>query len=449
MRTKPWLTVARVFALLFCTSFALIWTTSRLATRLPNETRREAIVETLSEMQASNGSFVGSYQMANYDVISGTSIDLNTLACLNSLDRVDSEKAVDYIVTSQNTTTGGFPDRYLTYGELGTPWVATSTLKSVNSSSRLHRSLVDFVAQRYNATEGAFHEPTFEPNVKKVINCHFNMIFHGNSEAWTAYAKNNVISTFLATDILRNLGALDRINITKTVGWILSCMTDNGGFGPFPNPRGEPYAPYWADNPFTVDSYGAGVAYTYAALGALNALDGIDSLTPEQKEQAIDYVLSCQHARGCFVSIPEYATGPVEITPEDDNTFFTYYAIMALQYLNAMSRAEEQVTGAESWLLSQQDLGNTDPSTYGLAYGLSPEGGARDIVLCLNASGRLHLLEALTPRALQQRFMIISTSTASALATFLIVIAVPSIVKRIRKPQQHEGKGESENTSTV
>jgi len=310
------------------------------------------------------------------------------------------------------------------------PFRIVNSLKSVNCSFMLDPVLLDLVTSRCNSTDGGFSEPTFEYDGEEVSWCNFDMVFHGMADDHSAYSRSNVISTFLAVDILRNMNALDRINATKTVQFVISCKAGNGGFGPYPFPHGEPYAPYLTENPFTVDSYGAGVAYTYAAVGTLSDLNYTISLSSEERELTRKYVLSCQHARsGCFVSIPEYADVPW-LNPEDHDIFFTYYAVMALQYIDAIDASRENLTQTNNWLLNQQLL--RDTFTYGLFDYLSPEAAAFDAVMCLNASDSLYLLDQLTPRAVQQQTLLLTISTASAITTFVLVVAIPRVVKRIK-----------------
>jgi prenyltransferase beta subunit len=437
LRIRKLLLTAMLLAIMtFSATLALLWAVSQATTGVPNETRRQALITTLANMQQAEKPQEQTYQ---------TMMILEMLKCLNSLDRINETEAIDYLVSQQNTTTGGFSDDFHIYGELNTPFDVLNTLKTFNSSHMLDESLIDFVMLRHNETDGAFHEPTFERNGEKIASCGFSMTWHGWGDR-DYYGESNVISTFLAVDILRNLNALDRINVTRTIAFVLGCRTANGGFGPFPNPYTSTYGSSlipWLANSFTVDSYGAGVAYTYCAVGALNDLGCLSSLTDEERQQTIDYVLSCQHNRtGCFVSIPEYAADPGS-SPEDHDTFFTYYAVMALQYLNAINQTRENVIKAMRWFLTIQ---NPDS---GLVYELSPIAGAYYFVMCMNASDSLYLLNELTPRALQQRTLFLGISSALGFTTFTIIVAVPYTVKWAQNRKQKQETPESQSLETI
>ncbi|MBS7632769.1 hypothetical protein KEJ15_03990 [Candidatus Bathyarchaeota archaeon] len=407
--------------LVFSTSLVLSWS----VTQAVNETRKQVLVRTLANMPQSETAYKQTYQ---------TVLILTMLKCLDSLASINVTDAIDYLVSQQNTTTGNFPaDYFLRYGELHTPFRVVNALELFSSSNLLNQtSLVDFVMLRYNETDGAFHEPTFELDGEKIAWCHFSITGKGWGDR-DNYGKSNVISTFLAVDILRSLHALNRINITKVTSFILSCKTANGGFGFSPTSLASAYEPNmipWLAHSFTVDSYGAGVAYTYAAVGALKALNYLDSISSEERQQTVNYILSCQHNRsGCFVSIPEYASDPGP-SPEDHDTFFTYYAVMALQYLGAINQTRENIIKAMKWFLTIQN-----PES-GLVYELSPLAGAYYFVMCMNASGTLYLLDELTPRALQQRNTIFGLSATLGVATFTIAVAAPFIVKQARKKME-------------
>ncbi|MDH7564759.1 MAG: terpene cyclase/mutase family protein, partial [Candidatus Bathyarchaeota archaeon] len=187
--------------------------------------------------------------------------------------------------------------------------------------------------------------------------CAFPLDSYSGDLYYTAYAKSNVISTFLAVSLLANLGALDRINVTKTTEWVLSCKAENGAFGPFPNsPLGSPL-PSWSryhSNPFYVDRYGAGIAFTYAALGAMRALGQLVNNTIVEREKIRDYVMACYQ---------EVSDSEVMIRAHPDDryntayVYYTYYGVASLSYLGMLSETEEFVSKAVNYLLNRvQDL---------------------------------------------------------------------------------------------
>jgi len=425
MNTKKALLTSTLLAIIgFSATLGLSWAASEVYTGIPNETRRQALITVLADMQENGGSFLGIPQTVEC---------LQMLGCLDGLARINITEAITYLASQQGNITGYVcPEDFFVYGELNSPSSLSETLMIFNSSAVLDASLIDFVMLRYNETDGAFHEPTYtRSNGEKFAYCSFSMTYHGSGDR-DYYGESNVISTLLAVSILRNLDALDRINTTKTTTFVLSCRTENGGFGPFPNSYTSTYGASlipWLSHSFTVDSHGAGVAYTYAALGALSALGKLDLLSQQQRQQTIDYVLSCQHNRsGCFVSIPEFAAD-LGSSPEDHDTFFTYYAVMALQYLNAINQTKQQILKAENWFLMNQN-----PDT-GLVYELSPIAGAYYFVTCMNASDSLYLLDILTPRALTQRIMLLGISSVAGITTFTLVTIIPSIARRFKTPR--------------
>ncbi len=433
---KTLLTAVFVAMVVFSLTLALPWAVLQSDTGVPNETRRQALIKTSANMQEAEKPLEQIYQTKDVLMI---------LKSLNSLDFVDFNAAIDYIVSQQNITTGGFSDDFFIYGELNTPFTVLDTLESINSSRTLNSNLVDFVMSRYNETVGAFYEPTFERNGEKIAMCDFAMTWKGWGDR-NYYAESNIISTFLAVDILDSLNELDRINVTRTKAFVLSCRAENGGFAPFPksytSTYGSTFVP-WLANYFTVDSYGAGVAYTYCAVGALSDLGSLDSLTEQERQQTIDYVLSCQHNRsGCFVSVPEYASDPGP-SPQDHDSFFTYYAVMALQYINAINQTRQQILKAENWFLANQN-----PDT-GLVYELSPIAGAYYFVMCMNASDSFYLLDVLTPRALAQRTLFFSISSVAGITTFTIAIVTPSIKKRFKMTKQNHEDYASQELATA
>lgn len=114
--------------------------------------------------------------------------------------------------------------------ELYAPYLVTTVLRQFGAENRANRTaLLSLVMERYNETDGAFHELPFEVQESAGEMRYALCTFPLEEQAWDhgGYAESNMISTFLAVSILANLDALDKINVTKTVNWILACKADN------------------------------------------------------------------------------------------------------------------------------------------------------------------------------------------------------------------------------
>jgi len=410
-------------------------------TQIISETRKSALVTTLGH--SSSFESLGAF---------GSAEVLSTLKLIGEFGTFDAEKALNFILSRQSLAVGkntlwGWPLPYynLTVNDLFVAYVITESLKLVGALGRVNRTaLIDVVTSRYNRSDGAFHEPTIEGNVgsgeDNFTVCSFPLDFHGDSD--NAFANSNVISTFLAVSILADLGALDVINTTKTISYVLSCEAENGGFQPFPDAWQESPLGWSAliANPFPVDSYGAGLPYTFAAIGSLRAL-GVNIQGLPNREKITDYVLSLEEP---------YPSGQLRFldVPGEIGPLFAYtwYAIKTLQYLNMLGNESAVLKGVAAYILNLQELTYVGswpvPTRQGFNYGAFPDMNVLETtysaVDILNATNNLHLLDQPTPIAsatwtnLAELSILISASTAA------IVVLSVSAHSRLKAWKRHK-----------
>lgn len=340
---------------------------------------------------------------------------LMTLKTLNALGAINVTSELEAILAEQslvieNKTLWGWPYQRFANIAANTPYITDlcqisdilSVLKLFGVLDRVNRTaLLDIVMLRYNASDGAFYEPIVtvktEHGEYPHTACGFPMVFPGGGDI--AYARPNMITTYLAISILVDLYALDLINATKTVEWVLSCKASNGGFKPFPS--SEPtYLPAWSrfvTNSFDVDDYGAGLPFTFAAVRTLRLFE-LDINSILDVNQTRDYVLSCK------VSMPgdaaQFEQRPKSTAGGDGPS--TYHAVTVLRDIGVLDA--EIVSETTAYLLHwEQDYTfRYDGSwpvpgkLYEDRYGGFPSYGHWGIFI-LNTTSNLFVLDEATP----------------------------------------------------
>ena len=435
------------------------------------ETRKSALITKLSQSQFEDGSFPHFvYENETCGDPYGTAMTLYIFKALGELDKIDVEKAIDYIISRQNCTVGNqtlwcwpvslFGSDILV-GEPYSVFVILDVLKAYGVLDRVNRTaLINFALSRYNETDGSFHEPVIKYKTSsgeegEEAVCAFPLEFPGGGLS-LAFARANIISTFLGVSILANLDALDRINTTKTLKWIMACKAKNEAFMPFPA-SGPEYLPGWTrlcNNPFYVDRNGTGIAYTYAAVGALKTL-GVNIKNVIDVKKTTKYVLSCRlpgpYGTLCFLAHPDDTHLP--------DFSLSYYAIMTLHYIGTLKNETETASKAAAYPIKcYQSLLVKDtwpiptrkfPSTYGLFVDLPPLRTTYISIAILNVTGNLHLLDEPTPIVWKtwQNLLELSTLTSiSALSIFIIT----TLTYNKLKTWKHKAKPENaQNTLQI
>lgn len=440
---------------------------SQANVQVVTETRKSALVACLARLQLADGGFLGLVDPNQTEgEAHGTSEVVCVLKMLDALTSVNLDKALACIAANQNKMFGsqtlwGFPREYghtdVYVNDLYISHLVVDSLTSVGALDRLNKSaLVNLALDRYNESDGAFHEPIIQiPNSSiDMTLCAFPLESYSGDLYYTAYANSNVISTFLAVSLLANLDALDRINATKTVEWVLSCKAENGAFGPFPHSLPGSSLPSWSryqSNPFYVDRYGAGIAFTYAALGTMYALGRLDNLTTMDRQKIRDYAVACQDEAYDSEIL-------VRAHPDDRrNTayvYYTYYAMASLSYAGMLGEAEGFVSEAVNYLLDHvQDLYFDDSwpvptvsGRYGFFWDWPPFSSNYYSLKTLNITGKLSLLDQPTLRArvVNTNLNILATalSLIATAATVTAIVTAPIISGKLENRQQKK----TENT---
>lgn len=427
-------------------------------TGLLTETRSDALISILSSHQNSDGSFPSFLSLPNEtgDAYQTASV-LSIANALGQLSRINYVKAENYVVSKQSmtalgNTVWGWPVKQLSENsntsssDLGGVYFILTTLKSINIVDRINKTTaIDFASARYNYSDGGFYEPLVNvqiPNGKvvKYAPMWFPLEFSGDS-ILTAYSESNMISTFLGVSVLSILGALGRINTTLTQQWILNSMGANGAFGPYPNSSDS------ISNPFRVDQYGTGLAFTFAAVSALKILGYFHASTLNETKIK-QYVLSCQDVFSTQSAITRFVASPSDWL--DNFVHYSYYAVETLRLIGALDNdtgfkvtnyllnylQDPSLNFVDSWPLPQRS-----DSNYGLFQGFPPMRENYFSILILNSTGNLGRMQQLTPitSAVLARIFQLSVLTG-IFATCLSMLAV---VIRARIPKRglpREGK---------
>jgi hypothetical protein len=389
-------------------------------TQILTENRKSAIVKALTQSQFRNFAEYNARIIMIFD-------------SLDALEEIDLEEAVSKIVSQQNTTAGnvtlwGWPRMWgITY--VVKPDAIYTCLMALNLIGALDhvnkKVLINIALSRYNESDGAFHEPIIQVEwsngrVENHTIGGLELDFYAMSDL--AYAESNIVSTFIWASILAQLDALDKINATKTTEWVLSCIAENGAFGPFPNSYPDSLPP-WSSlraNPFYVDRYGTGIAYTYAAISTLKILGHLEDNNVIDKEKIKEYVLSCQEVTSrdytYFKAHPDDNRWTVGVMRQ-----YTYYAVKTLEHIGMLEESDSVIQKVinfyikeyqnlqyeDSWPLPNRlwnaTWGNTTwADVYGLFGGsFLPVHSTYYAVLALNSTKSLNLLNQLTPASLK------------------------------------------------
>ncbi len=392
-------------------------------TQILTETRKSAIVKALTQKQLR--------KWAEFEAMI-----LIIFKILDALKETNITEAIVRIVSQQNVTIDnvtlwGWPAKFgesLTY--VTNPHrinTCLTALRLVNALNQVNKeALIEMALSRYNESDGAFHEPVFkieysDGRIENRTITGFPLEFYAISDL--AYAESNIISTFEWISILAQLNALDKINTTKTLEWILSCKAENGAFKPFPESSPE-YLPPWSSlrtNPFYVDRYGTGLAYTYAAISTLKILGYLKDNNAINREKIKEYVFSClvvtTRDTAYFKAHPDDKRGTVGIGARQYN----YYAVKTLECIGMLEESMSELIRVRKYLLEEyQNLyyrdswllpnrlwnatwkENTWADVYGLFGGsFTPVQATYYAVLTLNLTKSLHFLNQLTPAALK------------------------------------------------
>lgn len=377
---------------------------------------------------------------------------LSTLETVDSLDSVNLDEELNFIMSEEKVTTGNqtiwnWPWGLVTgsnvsyYNELYTPYLVTSALKRCGAIDRANSTaLINLVMERYNETQGAFHElahtDPFDDDREHAY-CFFPLDGDASyaAESHGGYASANVISTFLAVSILDNLQALDQINTTKTLQWILNCKAKNGVFRPSPDST-DPF--YYKHKGFWVDDdYGTGIVYTYAALSTLTILDANVS-NAVNIGKIREYVAACNETL--------WNEG-IRFAPYYDQRGYavgfrnTYYVVMILHDMGVLENETELVSGVITYIRSAQGLYFTEewpmPTRNNAGYGLFcyssyPTAENLFAVNILNETGNIHLLDEVTPIVLPAWWNLIFLTSALPLATLVLLRLGFSTCNRVR-----------------
>lgn len=391
------------------------------STQILTETRRSAIITSLSQ--------------ESFDAL-GTGQMLLTLEALGGPKSVDLEERLNLIISEETITTANgtlwnWPTAVIFWNvsvsyvnELYAPYLVTTVLRQFGAENLANRTaLLSLVMERYNETDGAFHELPFRvqeslrgeiPNAL----CVFPLtqgIDHTIGDG--GYADSNMISTFLAVSILANLDALDEINVTKTLNWILSCKADNGAF----RPASSSDFFYYDDRGWYVDAYnGTGIVYTYAALSTLKIL-GV----------SVEGVVNTERLRAYIMSHEEtFWNGEVEFGAD---FFNTYYAIMLLHQIGAVENETAAVSGVVAYIKSRQDnvfnqfkdswpIPQRD-SAYGLLDPYDPHTEDYFASSILNVTNNLRVLDEATPIASRTLSNLLELSAMVSVSAFGLSVA--------------------------
>lgn len=410
------------------------------------ETRKTALVQALVETQVEEiGAFHyfdyiphGDPYFSEYHYMNehSTVNTLLSLQILGGLDNINVDNAARYLATKQHPQSGGYVvgfgyDGTILGFDLCTTCRVVLALRLTGHLNRLNRTLlIDFVLERYESSTGAFHELVTQVYGRNYSLCSFLMLFPGNPRP--AYAVPNIISTFFGVYILAELGDLAKINVTRTLEWITHSQADNGMFKPFPNATYEPF-PDWLGlntNPFPVDKNGTGIPYTYAAVGALNALKSLDTLSQEDRVKIRDYIISCREGEAMFRIHKDwiYAT----------ELFNTEYSLEILRNIGMLDEATDVMSEVESFLIQQQSLDFENswpvpqPSNQYAWYRGNPD-RIHFIIRILNITNGIFLLDQRTPRAYTTQINLLTLSSLVFITAIVLSAACEHVLERYQK----------------
>jgi len=348
---------------------------------------------------------------------------------LGILSLIRLDEAVNYLVCSQDEATGTFGGRT----DLYDAW-CLEALSAVGALNLINGSLLAqrVVSHHYNASDGGFYSPEGL--------CAIDIWMRGE----TPFNRSNIVCTFLAVRILRELNMLDLIDVDRTLSWVASCAGPDGGFRPYPGAIPTPQDP--TPGGFITGAWGTGLPYTFCAVQILSDLGQLENRSMIDPERTASFIWSCQTSTGDFKIIP--TTDPYAGAPYDhDAMCMTFYAFRALSLLGAVSTSEEGLMQAVTATLNEQRLGYEDAlfnsftglfflskwlPDYGLFSGrFCVMEGTFYAVEILSLAGVLYLLDTPTPRSAASWTAVVGTAGWSIAA--LAGIALLRVKKTSRK----------------
>ena len=221
-----------------------------------NLTRRRAAINFIAGLQLPDGSFVLWLDSPEEEEgISQAELALRALTILGGVNAINREKLIEFIAERQMDN-GGFVGSLDYSGEI--PEIADAYS-------------VAYVLAQLNAFN-AINKTAF---LNWILSC-----YHPEDGRFTIYSKNEkpdvyrddygVFHTVMGVLALYWMGELDKINLEKTIEYIMACYRSDGGFSTSLHSEDSGYP----------DTY-----WCIRALYRLNALDRID------REKTINYIL--------------------------------------------------------------------------------------------------------------------------------------------------------------
>ncbi|MHA1617023.1 MAG: prenyltransferase/squalene oxidase repeat-containing protein [Candidatus Njordarchaeales archaeon] len=331
------------------------------------------------------------------------------------------------------------PEKYVISNASYFLFLTIRALSLWGAVDRINRTaVIEYVLDRYNETVGGFRE--IPPPNKTYAPLWFPGLTDGGyySELIAFYrffTMPNLLSTSLALGILYYLDALDMINVSKVIEFILACKTEKGFFKP--SPYGKPGETY------PIDVNGTLVPYIYAGVMSLYYLDRLDLLNDTERENIGEYFIYLGISMDGKMLPGKYITWNREFAFSRAVINLELNTLNVIETMGILGLAKEY----ESWLkkLALRFIYNpfspaihvpytsafpipqpNDHYTYGEGTGHQAIAPIPAYMLhCFDAAGIFNVLYTLTPRAVQCR----ENFEILAIITGLLAVAIAQVIR--------------------
>ena len=358
-------------------------------------TRKQAVINFIAGLQLKDGGFVTDLGAAEEgEGVADTTSAIKTLSFLDALNAVDTNKIIDFI-SKRQTKEGGFIPSLASKGPGGitVSYAVAYILGHLNAFDRINKTgFLEWVLGCYHSEDGRF------AGVPKIYD-----LEEYESGYWVFHTVMGVLALYWMNE-------LDKIDVKKTIDYIMSCYREDGGFSSSPQMNESNVDDtrwclvaldrlnalnridkeltigyilnFYDENSQMFAGLGAPLtasAYGVEFLGILGALNRVNIT------KIVDFVLSCQSPlHGGFVGSPE------DILEESEEGIGgTEMAVQILYTLNALDRLNETIVVTYKPIWHGRPYvphSNNEPTNQGSSGGTNITGGDAVVIFLVGVA---------------------------------------------------------------
>jgi predicted ATP-dependent endonuclease of OLD family/sulfur relay (sulfurtransferase) DsrC/TusE family protein len=241
--------------------------------KLINRKNEENHLRFITSLRTIEGGFRN--DMNHPPTLAATYHAISILEKMNSLDRIEKEEIIKYIMSNQDKENGAFRNEANLPPTLESTFYAIMSLEYLNSLNILNYNKIINYIHSYQNQDGGFSQRKQDGRL----------------------VESRMNNTYFAVKILKLLNGFETSITDKIVGFILNSENKTGGYGSRPKAKAD-------------------IASTFFAIAALNEIDDIESIGMIDHTKQFEFIESIE---------------------KDNNInlgdLYTFYEVMALDYL--------------------------------------------------------------------------------------------------------------------